>query len=173
MFEEKEQERKERKVEKYKSQENNIDCGPVAIYNALVWLGRNPTKKRLKHIKTRLRCSPTKIKGTNPDYLDWSIYDNDINLGKVIGSPTLSKINTCLNRNSSLIILIRHKRGGGHYMFIPSKTKFGYHIVNRNYRRYATKSWITRNKLLGLLQICQSKPWESCDSCMWEILKDH
>lgn len=148
---------------KYVKQKDKYNCGPVAILNIAKWAGEKTSyKKEWKHLKTVCKSIPPF--GTDSKDLSSAIKKR---LGKYfyehMESPTLSKINLCLDDGGAVIVkfswwskgeeidlnqyayYIKPASWTGHYVAIIGRTKNGYLTCNFGSSVGTLYSWPKRS----------------------------
>jgi hypothetical protein len=112
---------------KYRRQGYEPSCGPVAIYNTLIWAG---TKKTLKYLKKLCRynggtgiCAPDLNRALNKV--------SGIEIEQFILYPKLSEIDDAIDRGCAVILRYYGYDGhNGHYVVCISRSDKFYTLAN-------------------------------------------
>ena len=114
-------------MKKYKRQGNEPSCGPVAIYNTLIWA--DAPKKTLKYLKKMCNYSGH---GTGCIDFHWAA-DNvaGIKIEDLVVFPNLSDIDNAINNGKAVILrYYADEDHSGHYTLCIGKSKKYYTLVN-------------------------------------------
>lgn len=94
---------------RYIKQRNYFECGPVAIINALKWLGFNAQGCHVKH--TRKECGTDKD-GTTSEAMR-KVIDTHIHRNTYVECPTLAMLDSALELGRAFILNYGYVRDDG------------------------------------------------------------
>ena len=123
---------------RYVRQRQRSTCGPIAVLNALKWLGRPVTEKkdlpRLKkwcYWRRRQMIGGVKVGGTRNKGIENCLGRyKKVSFGYIY-RPSKNTIDHILSKGNAFIMMYKKKDGGWHYIFCYGKTKKGnYAVVN-------------------------------------------
>lgn len=132
---------------RYEAQDRESNCGPVAVYNAMIWSGKKPRIYRLESV---MQC--------HDDYgTSWAGLDRGLVWSKIPFSvkraAKLKDIEEALDAGHAVIYLYAYNRTLGHYIFIDGHTKTQFRVVNDIFpgvgnavRRLRSKSYFAKKR---------------------------
>ena len=148
-------------------QQHTTSCGPVAVINAIKWLGISIPYRKYINMFKMLYWSTGGQRGQYPKYISSGLKLFGVKYKKLY-HPTIKDIEEAIDRGSGVILQYKwyHKGNiGGHYVFIDHHTPTRFRAYNARKdgtpvedKKYL-KKWMTRSKKEG-----------SYRPQMWEIL---
>ena len=112
----------------FRKQNTKYSCGPVAIYNAIIW---DEKKEKISYLIKQ--CNTKKPHGTYWSDVSKVLRKYFPRRTKKIESPSKRLIDAHLNNGKSLIINYyweHKKKTGRHYVFIWKRTSKQYYVTN-------------------------------------------
>lgn len=167
----------------YILQTDDITCGPVAVFNAMVWAGSaiKPNKlsniiykcleEDVTYIDDDLFAPDLRGKGITHQQLTLAIETTPcLMLSKIIDKPHIQQIKRHLNTGGSAIISFMPTKAKpvGHYSFCPSCENNLYTLINHLdiNLKYAHTD-LTHKNLAQLLSINHNSKKSQCRSKAW------
>lgn len=108
----------------YITQKDNYRCGPVAIFNALLWVGKDTACWSVDELTTLAKCAPPKGTKYRPFVKALREVGRDLFDVKVETEPTLKFIEQQLVEGKALVWNFKCARGR-HYALIVDITSSG------------------------------------------------
>lgn len=123
-------------IPRYVKQNDDYSCGPIAIINALKWIGRKASYGSLKRIQKACHCDED---GSS----EWNLLRCLRKMGidvRILHNPRAMDLDLLLEQGKSMIVSYYFKNNGywnghkgyldGHYVFVSRKTKRRYVVHN-------------------------------------------
>jgi len=157
-------------------QRHAVSCGPVAISNALKWLGISPNAYDLIHA----HCMNHKYKpwagGMPHDGLSAALRGLSVKFQHVV-HPTVSDIEQILDQGKCCILGYRYWRNRecrGHYLFITGHSQKRFKISNGHFATYRGKKTDRIVKEKDVFRRCfhQSKQSHNLYPSIWVFSKE-
>ena len=137
------------KLGRYELQDRESNCGPVAVYNAMIWSKKKPMIYKLE---SKMLCHD--VYGTSEASIERGLKWAKIPY-KVKRFIKIRDVEKALNEGHGVIYLYAYNRTLGHFIFIDGHTKTHFRIVNdifpgvgNTVRRLRKKSYYAKKRNL-------------------------
>ena len=131
----------------YRFQDRDSNCGPFAVYNAMIWVGKKPDIYRLEG---RMQCG--EVYGTSNEGICRGLKYGNIFFSQK-KRPKLKDIKVAIDKGMAVIYCYRYNKGMGHFVFIDGYVGDKFRVVNdvisgvsKNIRRLRRKSYYAEKR---------------------------
>ncbi|MFA5024119.1 MAG: C39 family peptidase [Patescibacteria group bacterium] len=151
---------------RYVKQRDEYSCGPIAILNAMKWLGKPVTYKDLARLKDICCCrSPN---GTWPKVI--SVVLKILKIKYLYkAKPSIKEIDKHLDDGGSILLVHYYNITRGHYVLCIGKTEKYYTLINDGMNNTITRCH--KNTMKKMLHT-KHKTLRQYGPCCWFIFKE-
>ncbi|MFA5024169.1 MAG: C39 family peptidase [Patescibacteria group bacterium] len=148
---------------RYIRQRDEYSCGPVAIVNALKFIGINATHDSVCYVS--MLCNCCRETGTEPEDIERAFKALEVKFKRKI-FPTLKEIDDHIDNGGALLLDYFWSPEDGHYTLCIGRTPKYYVFVNDEDDKTIARR--KRNTLRNTMKWCRvsENPW------CWFIFKD-